>query len=68
MDRLLDFFVGPELKGRSKKTPAGLYKSALADDLDQGMGQSNYDNKERTVHGGVWGGGVTRQGCFSDKC
>ncbi|XP_077363377.1 formyl peptide receptor 2-like [Festucalex cinctus] len=41
---LLYFFVGLKLRGRSKKSLAGLYKSALADDVDAQTGQSNDDS------------------------
>ncbi|XP_049607456.1 formyl peptide receptor 2 isoform X2 [Syngnathus scovelli] len=43
---VLYFFVGLKMKGRSKKSLAGLYKSALAEDVDRGSGQTKEDSVE----------------------
>ncbi|XP_061521537.1 formyl peptide receptor 2-like [Phycodurus eques] len=43
---LLYFFVGLKLKGRNKKSLEGLYKRALADDVDGQTGESNGDSGE----------------------
>ncbi|XP_057683831.1 C3a anaphylatoxin chemotactic receptor-like [Corythoichthys intestinalis] len=43
---LLYFFVGLMMKGRSKKSLTGLYKRALADDVDVQSGQSTEDTGE----------------------
>ncbi|XP_019723395.1 formyl peptide receptor 2-like isoform X2 [Hippocampus comes] len=43
---LLYFFVGLKMKGRSKKSLTGLYKRALADEVDGQSGQTNDDSVE----------------------